>query len=545
VAGRPPKSLAEHVRDATFRSSRHAGLLAGPDLPWPGLALIQHRFRAATSTPERSAVAREFENAIALIHETATRENAAAGRTLKDELADLGKPGSVKQLLAFFPGFLAHPKGMLFGQPFTLERWQQAFLREFHRKDRHGRRLYRRGLLGLPRGNGKTALAAGCALHDLVTRTDVAEVYFAAGSKEQAGIALDFARGFVEHGPLADRLRVKQKQVIDPSGGAIKVLSAEGALQHGRAPSASIIDELWAFETERLRQLYIALSTALHKRQDSYLLAITTAGYDKTSLLGEIYQHALDWQITRTADGCLTVAKDLDNGYLLWWYGAPDNADPDNPKIIRAVNPASWVSVEELLRQLNDPGVGELEFRRLHLNQWTAARDAWLPGSTWDNLKSELEIPNRGKISVGVDVGILHDATAVAWAYRHPDGRIILRAHVFSARDDALAHTHVPGGRVQLSQVEAFIRRLGQRYRIQEIAYDPRYFERSAEILEKAGFKMIEFLQAFRPDGRRLSIVLPARPRRHPRSRRRPRLRWPHPRNRRDKNRTRLAHPQT
>ena len=56
-----------------------------------------------------------------------------------------------------------------------------------------------------------------------------------------------------------------------------------------------MIDELWAFETNREEQTYTALSSALHKREDAYLLAITTAGYDKQTLLGRIYEAALGW----------------------------------------------------------------------------------------------------------------------------------------------------------------------------------------------------------------------------------------------------------
>ena len=70
---------------------------------------------------------------------------------------------------------------------------------------------------------------------------------------------------------------------------------------------------------------------------------------------------------------------------------------------------------------------------------------------------------------------------------------------VFSARAEAPAHVFVSGGKVRLEQVEEFIRELARRYRVREVAYDPRYFARSAEILEEAGLTMVEFLQASGP----------------------------------------------
>ena len=230
------------------------------------------------------------------------------------------------------------------------------------------------------------------------------------------------------------------------------------------------------------------------------MLAITTAGYDRYSLLGGIYEQALGWEMVEVSkSGCLTIAKDEEHGSLLWWYGAPEGAALEDEVLWRACNPASWIDLRDLRRQIHDPGLDENDFRRLHLNQWTRTRDAWLPAGCWANLRSDAEIPERGEIYVGVDVGLFHDSTAVCWAHLLEDGRLCLRVRVFSARAEAPAHVFVAGGKVRLEQVEEFIRELAQRYRVREVAYDPRYFARSAEILEEAGLAMVEFLQASGP----------------------------------------------
>src|SRR5438132_6918163 len=132
MVGRPPKTLAEHVRDGSFRSRRHFPLLASPDLPWPWFALMQARFRAATSDADRRAIAVEFQRAVVLVQEQTLREQAdGGGRSLGEDLAALGKPGSAARLLRFFPHCFVHPKGPLIGK-FRLEPWQQRFLREFY-----------------------------------------------------------------------------------------------------------------------------------------------------------------------------------------------------------------------------------------------------------------------------------------------------------------------------------------------------------------------------------------------------------------------------
>ena len=503
MTGRPAKTLQAHVREGSFRARRetHRLLLAGAELPWEGFAFLQRRFRAATSEPERRAVALEFEQAVQQAQEEAARAQAqGTGRSLAGEFATLGKPGSVRQLLEFFPSCLQHPKGPLRGQPFQLEAWQKRFLREFYRRDKRGRRVYRLGVLGIPRGNGKSALAAALGLYELVTRCDAPEVYFAAASKDQARVALSFARSFVEAGPLADWVTLKSTLSCAATAGSLRVLSSEGALQHGLAPAVAIADELWAFETRPQQEAYTALSSALHKRVDSYLLAITTAGYDKRSLLGRIYEDALAWPDVQTSrNGCLTIAKGEDNGLLLWWYGAPADAEIEDRRIWRACNPASFVDLRDLKRQRHDPGLGELGFRRLHLNQWTAARDAWLPAGTWVSLQSDAKIPAGAPVYVGVDVGLTQDTTAVCWAHRQDNGQIVVRARVWAANEKAAAHEHVAGGKVQLEAVEQFICKLADRFRVREVAYDPRFFDRSAELLEKNGLTTVEFLQASGP----------------------------------------------
>jgi phage terminase large subunit-like protein len=493
--GRPAKTLAQHVREGTFRSRRHHPLLADPLLPWAGFAALQIDYQRAQSDAHRRAIGVAFEQMVAAGQREIQAASGDAGGALQEQLAEFGKRGSAAHVIEFFERYLRHPKGPMIEQPFTLEPWQKRFVREFYRRDREGRRVYRLGLLAIPRGSGKTAFAAGLALYELVTRSDAPEVYFAAGSKEQAGVAFDFARRFVENGPLADWVTARRILICPATRGVLRVISSEGALQHGLAPAAAIIDELWALETLRQTEAYTALTTALHKREDAYLLAITTAGYNRQSLLGRIYERALTWpDIERSKDGCLTIAKDDEHGNLVYWYGAPADADIDDRKIWRACNPARFVKLRDLDRHRHDPGLTDPDFRRLHLNQWTETRDVWIPAGAWEVLKTDERIPDGAEIYVGVDVGIYHDTTAVVWAHVLGDGRMLLRARVWAADETAKAHFYSGDGHVHLEDVEAFIfEQLATKFRIREVAFDPHFFARSAELLEDRGLTMVEY----------------------------------------------------
>jgi phage terminase large subunit-like protein len=390
---------------------------------------------------------------------------------------------------AFAAEYCRHTKGRWAGQPVAFEDWQQAFMDEAFRLDADGRRVYRNVLLGLPRKNGKSTLAAALALYMAGADGEAgAEVIIAAGSRDQAGIVFDQARAFVEASPdLGHHFDAQRFVIYGPQGSTIKRVAADGRMQHGTSPSAVILDELHALETPRQEELYAALNTASGAREQPLNLAITTAGYNRHTILGRLYADAM-----RSPDverrGALTIARDPAAGFLMWWYGLADDDDP-TPDAVLAANPASWITSEVLEAQRASPTVDEYAFRRLHANQWTSTRNAWLPPGAWEGLAREgYAIPEGSEIVVAVDVGLVHDSTAVAVACRLEDGRIALDARVWAARDDAVAHIILPGGRVDLAVIEDYISALADRYTVREVVYDPRFFERSAASLSDAGF---------------------------------------------------------
>jgi phage terminase large subunit-like protein len=283
----------------------------------------------------------------------------------------------------------------------------------------------------------------------------------------------------------------------------MRVLSSAGSLQHGLSVSAAIADELHAFTTDQQVETWTALWTALHKRDDAFALVITTSGFNKDTLLGRTYDASLEMEEVPNDNPCLRIHRDIENGVLFWWYGIPEHLAHDwrNEELWRQANPASWIRIPELRQQLNAPTADELDFQRLHLNMWTASRESWLPTGAWAGLLakegdegSDEWFPRGSKIYVGVDVGWHHDSTACVWATRLKNGKIAIRAKVWTTLLDQLGD-RVPGGTMKLELVERFILetlKAERGYKIAEVAYDPAYFGRSAELLERKGLRLVE-----------------------------------------------------
>jgi len=468
--GRPAKSLQGRVRDRSFLARRHGGLLAGPLVRRGDLREIQERWQQASSEIERKAWAREFEKAITGERDAPPLEAPSfEGMSVPD----------------FFAECLVHVKGPAAGEPFVLEPWQEEYLTEFDRVDELGCRIYSRGILGVPRGNGKSPLAAGRALYDLVTRPDAPDSFCAAAARDQARITLDYARMFAAVGPLGELLEVGRHEIRNPAnGGTLKALSADGSVQHGGNPTSIVLDELHAFTTERQREVFTAADTSIGKR-DGYWLATTTATGDRGSLLGTLLVRIQEeCEIERLQKG-LWVARDEATGLLAYWYGADEGDDFSDEKLWRRVNPASFVSMETLRRQYASPSMPRSSFARLHLNApILSERERWIPLPDWDRLGDGSSIPEGVDVYLGWDGSRTHDTTAVALAHRDGHGKIDVAVKVFSTRTDAAHHVLHEGGRINFADVEDVVVDLFDVYRVLEAGYDPRYLDRSAELLE-------------------------------------------------------------
>ena len=124
------------------------------------------------------------------------------------DLSMLPEKRDYRRIDAFAREFLRVPKGTGAGEPFRLRPWQRAVVKRLYPPT--GKRP-RQGVLSLPRGNGKSGLAAALALYGLLADgVEGAQVAVVASDERQARIVFNAARRMIE---LDERLR-EQVQVF-------------------------------------------------------------------------------------------------------------------------------------------------------------------------------------------------------------------------------------------------------------------------------------------------------------------------------------------
>jgi len=307
---------------------------------------------------------------------------------------------------------LTHTKGPFAGQTFRLRRWQEKILRALFAVDpATGRRRIRQCLLMLPRKNGKSELAAALAIDGLLFDGEIGgEVYSAAADKEQAALVFNVAAQMLRNDPellAACEIVDSQKRIVHRATGSFyRAISAEAYSKHGFNASRVIYDELHAAPS---RELWDVLTSSTGARAQPLVIAISTAGYDRHSILWELYSHA-----KRVRDN-----PTLDPSFLPVLYEAAPDADWTDEAVWRACNPAlgDFRSLDELrtaCARAKEIPAQENTFRRLYLNQWTEQASRWITMPAWDACLGPIDraaLAGR-RCFVGLDLSTTTDLTA-------------------------------------------------------------------------------------------------------------------------------------
>lgn len=357
------------------------------------------------------------------------------------DLSMLGRTRATRAV-RFVDQFCVIPKGTGALEPARLRRWQQSIIRQVLAPG------IRQGLVSLPRGNGKSTLAAFLGLWGLFDGPQGAEVLTVASDERQARIIFNAARRMIELNPLlGDRVQVFQDRICCPhNDGTLAPLPADPAALQGWDPTLAIIDELHVVREET----YEAVNLASGKREESLILAISTPATERDSVMWKLIEQG---------------RSNENPAFALVEYAAPDGCPADDEKSWKKANPAlgDFLAIDALRATYRT--TREESFRRYRLGQWVGRSQGWLPWGSWDALAdTDRQVPDRSRIVAGFDGSASGDSTALVAA------TVEANPHVFVV---GLWERDEPGWRVNRSLVNDAVEAMFERYDVVELACDP------------------------------------------------------------------------
>ena len=411
-----------------------------------------------------------------------------------------------------FINTLTHTKGPFAGQTFNLRKWQiDKILRPMFRTGPDGRRIVRQMLLMLPRKNGKTELAAALCLYFLLGDGEIgAEIYSAASDKDQAALTFNVAAQMVRNDPhldsVCDIIDSQKRIVYRKTNSFYRAISAEAYSKHGFNASVVIYDELHAAPN---RELWDVLSTSQGARSQPMMIAISTAGYDRHSILWELYAHAIK----------VRENPAIDPSFLPVIFEAAIGADWTDEKVWRRANPAlgDFRSLEEMriaCRRAQEIPAQENTFRRLYLNQWTEQAAKWISLASWDACVAPPRALAGRRCFVGMDLSSTKDLTALVAVFPDVDGFDVLTRCFIPAESirDRVARDRVPydqwakdgiitatpGNVVDYEAVRLCLQEWDRQFDVREIAFDPwNATDLVTRLQDRDGFTCVPMRQGF------------------------------------------------
>ncbi len=411
---------------------------------------------------------------------------------------------------------LSHPKSRLPNRAFQLDPWQEDIVRRIYGPcHEDGTRIVKTVVMLLPRGNRKTSLCAALALLHVFgwERIPKGEVISAAADRKQARIAFEEARGIIDATPglkAFTRPMESRNQLFNNRHGSFyEAISSEAGTQHGRSPAFVLADELHAWPK---RDLWDVLKSGLIKVRGSLLVVATTAGRG---------QENIAWSIV---DDARKVARgEVDDPSILpVLYEAGKDDDWRDEAVWHRVNPGLAHGYPDLagLRQLAREGErrpGDRDaFRQLNLNIWLDhSADPFVDMGVYDEGAApvDLEALEGRSCWLAVDLSSNGDLTCIVAAWRDGDGYIVhpwffcpadnLRTRAerdgvpYPAWAEGGFITPTPGNVVDFRHVEGVIRDLCERFRVEEIAFDPHMARNMMANLLDDGLPAVEMRQGW------------------------------------------------
>ncbi len=398
------------------------------------------------------------------------------------------------------------------GERIHLEPWQKFWITTMYgwKRRNDNTRRYRRATIILPRKNGKTLIVAALMLYHLIFDGEFgAEAYCGASSQVQAKECFSAAQQMLLNAPdlrLQTGAEVNAASLIVPETNS-KAMPVIARPKDGSNVSLGILDEVHQCLT---LDLYDSFQTGSGARMQPVIQAISTAGF---GLENPCRQLQLD------AEKVLNGIVEDDELFSLIFTIDPE-IDWKSDIALRMANPNAGVSVAmEFLQAaqreaINNP-TKAASFKTKHLDITVASSKSFYSIEKWNGCKDAMTLDNfKGEECwLGLDLSSKLDLTAIAVVFRrHSDGQSNFYAFADCfAPEESIQNTplyvqwsargllHVTeGNTIDYTALEALILSHCERFKVQEIAFDPwhsDFFIQSLTPKLSSGTKFVEVPQ--------------------------------------------------
>lgn len=399
------------------------------------------------------------------------------------------------------------------GQPFKLQPWQAFIVGSlFGWLSSDGYRRFRTAYVEIGKGNGKTPLGAAIAMYLAIADGEAgAEVYTAAVSRDQAGIAFRDVKRFAEASPaLAARLKVDAHNVAyHATGSYIRPVSSEGRGLDGKRVHGCLIDEIHEHQTSVVVD---KMRAGTKGRRQAMIVEITNSGYDRHSVCYAHHEFS-----TRV------LQQVVDNDSWFAFVCALDEGDDwlTDPSCWVKTNPNLGVSITEKYLQEQVAEARDIPSKRnivarLLFCVWTEQSSVWVPIEHWDKGAVPLDLVQGRECYGGLDLASTADIAAHVLVFppASPGERWQVLPRLFCPAEGILTRARrdgVPydqwrdqgfliateGNQIDYAFIRSSIHLDAEQYRIKSIAFDRWNSSQLVQELLADGFNMLGFGQGF------------------------------------------------
>jgi len=330
-------------------------------------------------------------------------------------------------VLAWAEAFLAQPDGDEAGRPWRWTDAQARFVAWWYAVDRNGRWLFRRAQVVLPKGAGKSPLAAALSCVELAgpVRFDGFDaagnavgkphpspwVQLSAVSQDQTTNTMSLVLSMVNEGEASDLIEGLDTGVtrVLTRNGRLDPVAASASSREGQRLSAAVLDEThhWmkANGGHRLAQTIRRNLGKMGGRSIETTNAWSPGLESVAELTGEYA-------------ALIEEGKVRDEGLLRWHRQAPADTRLGDEASLRAgleyvYADSPWIDIDRVIGEVQDPGTPPEQARRFYLNQIVAAEDSLVSTQEWDAGTVEDRLEPGDEITLGFDGGKTDDATVL------------------------------------------------------------------------------------------------------------------------------------